>query len=354
MVATCEKMRYVLLLISIIFCLELDAQVNNFTKPEWQVLRTHIGESSIVGLGEINHGYENINLTKSIILNFLTNKLDFKNVIFESSFSECIISFLQKNSFQNRFQHFVYPFWNTSSVRNAIEPIYNKEKEDNKIRLLGCDIQEDCRFLKLSEYLIKEKLIVENLNKLSECDSILSLYIGVNRSKNGNLNATEFTILNQNYNLILQEMQLQKKLVVEKQKLVLRCIQNRKWLCEYLTISNINKRMKFRDSLMADNIIWLVDEIIKNEKTIIWAASLHVAKKKNKNDKAEWMGEFLTSKFTNNYYTISIQKGISPTSKFLENDFKIKYQSDNERFNTLIYLTTLEKIKSIEWVIKCD
>ena len=75
---------------------------------------------------------------------------------------------------------------------------------------------------------------------------------------------------------------------------------------------------------MAVNVVWLTDEIIKNEKTIIWAAGLHIAKKKSGDAKAEWMGEFLTTKFTNNYFAISIQKGKTTTSEFLENNLRIK------------------------------
>ena len=347
-------MRYFILIISIFLGLEIEAQNINYSNSEWQNFTTHIEKSTIIGLGEVSHGYENINNTKSIFLDFLIKKQDFKNVIFESSFVECIISFLSNDSFENRLNSFIYPFWNTSSVKKVIKPISNNEKIENIPRILGCDIQEDCRFLKMTEYLNKENLIIDNRNKLLQCDSILSQYIGSKHRKKEALNSNEFSILKLNYNSIIQELLSRKNITALRKMLLLQCFQNRLWLCEYLTISNITKRMKFRDSLMAVNVIWLSDEIIKNEKIIIWAASLHIAKKKNRDTKSEWMGEFLTTKFRNDYFTISIQKGTSPTSKFLENDFKIKYQSDNEKFNALIYLTTLEKIKSTEWITKCD
>ncbi len=273
-------------------------------------------------MGEVSHGYENINSTKAVLLDFLTREQKFKNVIFESSFSECIISFLSKDSFEKRLNSFIYPFWNTISVKKVINPIFNNEKIDNRPRIFGCDIQEDCRFLKMTEYLNKESFIVDNRDKLIESDSILSQYIGSKHYKKGTLNSNEFSLLKLNYNLVIQEIRSRNNITDLGKKLLLQCVQNRLWLCEYLTISNMSKRMKFRDSLMAVNVIWLSDEIIKNEKTIIWAASLHISKKKNSEAKAEWMGEFLTTKFTNNYFTISIQKGKSTTSEFLENNFK--------------------------------
>ena len=79
-------MRYFILIISIFLGLEIEAQNINYSNSEWQNFTTHIEKSTIIGLGEVSHGYENINNTKSIFLDFLIKKQDFKNVIFESSF----------------------------------------------------------------------------------------------------------------------------------------------------------------------------------------------------------------------------------------------------------------------------
>ena len=64
-------MRYFILIILILSGFEIEAQNINYTNSEWQNFKTHIEKSTIIGLGEVSHGYENINRTKSIFLDFL-------------------------------------------------------------------------------------------------------------------------------------------------------------------------------------------------------------------------------------------------------------------------------------------
>jgi erythromycin esterase-like protein len=37
-----------------------------------------------------------------------------------------------------------------------------------------------------------------------------------------------------------------------------------------------NERLHIRDSIMAENIIWLVNNVFPNEKIIVWAANVHI------------------------------------------------------------------------------
>jgi len=321
-----------------------------------KTFKASIDNHSLVGLGEEGHGYESLNEAKSFLLEFLHQEFNFNSVIFESSFTECVISYLNNDSLNNRLRNFLYPFWNTISVQNSLLNYYEKEKVSKQPLILACDIQEDCRFNLLSGYLIKENIIRSNKNKLNECDSILSLYIGKNFSKKTPISNDEFIRLSSNYNFISKELEDLKNIPDVKHKLLLRCLVNRELLCYYLTIRDVNERMHYRDSLMADNVMWLKNEFLKNMNIVLWAANTHVSKQ-NSNDRPRWLGEWLTSSLKNQYYSISFQsqkRFSSNHDRFTEN-CSIKYPDDSHnRFDAIIYTDKKIKIKPQQWVTPCN
>ena len=68
-------------------------------------------------------------------------------------------------------------------------------------------------------------------------------------------------------------------------------------------------RMNVRDSLMAGNLIWLADEVYKDEKIIVWAANVHIFNNDNlynsDNPYFKPMGAYLKEKFENDTYTMA-------------------------------------------------
>jgi erythromycin esterase len=61
-----------------------------------------------------------------------------------------------------------------------------------------------------------------------------------------------------------------------------------------------------RDSLMAENIKWLLTEVYANKKVIIWAHNSHTEKSGVENGYIKKMGQYLREQHLNNYYTIGL------------------------------------------------
>jgi erythromycin esterase len=61
-----------------------------------------------------------------------------------------------------------------------------------------------------------------------------------------------------------------------------------------------------RDSLMAENIKWLLTEVYANKKVIIWAHNGHVEKDSTANGYMKAMGHFLKEQHLDDYYTIGL------------------------------------------------
>ena len=327
-------------------------QVSLFDTIELQKLKKEISNSSIVGIGEVGHGFESINEAKSTLLDMLQTELNFNAVAFESSFIGSIVSFLNNDTLETRAKNFLYPFWNTTSVKTALKNLFDNEKCLLKPFIIGFDIQEDCRFQKFSEYLNSKGLITSSKDKLKDCDSILSSYIGKNFSRKCAITNQEYLLLMHNYKEIEEEIKT-KKFDAFQKKLIERSIENRKWLCKYLTLTTIREKMYYRDSLMADNISWLKNELYSVNKLIIWAANTHIAKL-TRNKKPIWTGEWLSSDYGDKYFTIAFQKGSGDKTFYWKNIYFNYANNANEKFNVVIYLDKLRKIKAQEWITPCD
>ena len=90
----------------------------------------------------------------------------------------------------------------------------------------------------------------------------------------------------------------------------LKTIQNRiAHLDYYLQFKKDNyytRRWSARDSIMADNIIWLLENVYPDEKVIINAHNYHISKY---NEKLLTMGEVLAEKLQDEVYSIGIFGG---------------------------------------------
>jgi hypothetical protein len=61
-------------------------------------------------------------------------------------------------------------------------------------------------------------------------------------------------------------------------------------------------RMNIRDSLMAENLIWLANEFYKDEKIIVWAANLHIYNRDYQTLKP--MGAYIKERFEDEKYSM--------------------------------------------------
>ncbi|NBX78953.1 MAG: hypothetical protein EBQ94_00985, partial [Flavobacteriales bacterium] len=72
-----------------------------------------------------------------------------------------------------------------------------------------------------------------------------------------------------------------------------------------------NTNILIRDSMMAENLNWLVNEPFRNEKIIVWAANSHLANstssvKSKYLSSNKFMGSYLKKSFGDRYYFVAI------------------------------------------------
>lgn len=325
---------------------------DSISNPGWEQLKIETKNSSIIGLGEESHGMETFNQMKADIVRFLLKQGTIRSIVFESSFVACMTNYLNKNSFDNRIKGSLYPFWNTTSVQTVLKLFYQDEQNSGKPLIVGCDIQEDCRYEAFSNYLVTNKIIPASQARLLYCDSILSVFIGKNFSRQ-RLTEKEYDELLHNYQFVFAELDNRKNELGPHFELISRCLENRKWLCRYLTIKDVNQRMFYRDSLMAANILWLKQQVYRDQPFVVWAANTHLGKRVE-NARPRWMGEWLSPE---NYYCVSVgKKGLfSSTKKALGGNSFITFTGkERHKFDAIITCGSVRKIKPQEWITPCE
>lgn len=298
-------------------------------------------EAKIMGLGESSHGFESFNAQKAEWLAGFQRENPDRAVIFESSFTLAALAWLEGDS-ARRTDRFLYPFWNTASVKNALRGFLSAERQQHVPKIFGCDIQEDCRFTALSEYLLDRHIVLLFADRLRQSDSILACCLG-EQPVLSVLPLADAGRLQQNYRAVGDELAAHTGLPELHYRLLDRALQNRRWLCRYLTIKSTSDRMAYRDSLMAENVTWIYDTFLKNGEAVLWAANTHVVKSTAKKNKPAWMGEYLQARYGTRYAAVSLLPGKGETAVIVS----------QKGFDVSVEIPKPVKIAAEEWKTEC-
>ena len=72
---------------------------------------------------------------------------------------------------------------------------------------------------------------------------------------------------------------------------LIRSLRNRIYLIELMQLPTYQEKHEFRDSIMAENISWIMKEFLPNQKFIIWGADIHISKNAKWEEYGnEWIG----------------------------------------------------------------
>lgn len=311
----------------------------------------HLRPSKIIALGEAQHGMESFNREKAVLCRLLYDTCGMRGVVFESPFVSSMMAYMDHKNPSFRLSRFLYPFWNTASVSSALYPFFDMETEKKYPVVAGFDMQEDCRFRQFTTHLIQMGLSGSSRMLLTECDTILSSYIGPEASQRKPMDAAVCKRLVSYYKTVQEEVCTPN---IPEAAILQQCFQNRIWLCMYLTIGPVKERMHFRDSLMARNIIWFQEHIYKDKPFIVWTANTHAARKISAADKAPgWMGEWLSEQYGENYYAVSFVHGTNSKAITGTDADYFLTRTGMSKFDLVVYVHKAQQVDRGAWITPC-
>ena len=245
-------------------------------------LKTLLKERKILLLGEATHLDGSTFLAKTRLIKFLHEQLDYDVLLWEAGlFNVWYMNEELEKKKQLNPSLAIYPFWYSSIECKELWKYLNQQQQISKpIELGGFDLQHTgmiddtvlgnkiITFLKSKEVDIvnykyfnsivykmgnSHKWINEMGSETAKKDSILMDFNSITKIINSKINNFEDSIF---YRYLAQTM----------------IWANCSWTYE---IGN-PKRSHLRDSIMADNLIWLIEQYYPEKKIIVWASNMHI------------------------------------------------------------------------------
>lgn len=286
----------------------------------WKGVLESIQDKRIVLIGEFNHGSKEVFQIRNELIRELHDSLDFDVILFESGIGEQIYGEYNKDSLTSaQMTYGLFGPWRTKEFRELMEFV-----QTENIAIAGFDIQRTGgSFVKL----LDEIAIPIALDSAFLRD--LEAQFGKLRKALPNRKVNLDAVQQRTVDLMKQYISVYAKLQasvlpipLEKSMLILQTLSNRIDYLEYMLAfkmdKNWNKRWAARDSLMADNVIWLADHIYPGKKLIIIGHNFHISRY---NEKEEVMGEYLLPRYSDELYAIGI---FAASGEYLNNYGKIE------------------------------
>ncbi len=356
---------------------------------EFESIKKSIGNSRIVLLGEESHGDGTTFETKVKLVKFLHKRMGFTVLAFESNQFNAERAWqdvIQNKSPLTALQNSTHPIWGKANeIQPLFEYIYSQSAAKKPLLISGFDCQVEGKYIiksfksDLLGYL-KEKKI--DFTDSAEEDFFFKTFDALIFNKGyahiKNKSFTEKTA----YWDSLKKQRIPFEQLLEKKVVQLKNIKEQKarlfsqflvstkgYLPGILYLNAIDKTNKnvlynLRDSLMADNLVWLVNKYYPKQKIIVWAASYHLAKHKTAgygNLKETLVGDYIRKELDDKTYTIAFTAYEGNTGwyngNFLntiarpkENSFEDLFNKTNKE-NIFLDLKTNSKTESGKWLL---
>lgn len=300
---------------------------------DMQFLKPHLVDVGLIALGEQTHGDGATQLAKSNIIKYLIEQLDYRVLLYEANwFGGYAFNELHPAACQPAdFADFLYWFWVQPQTSNELLSYLCTKKN---IYVGGFDFQFNIgfstgdRFDSVISGLCESRPALKDIRGI--IDSIPLLGQPIVMYQLGEEKEHILRRLQQASNSLSREGSTDLSTLAAG-----RLAHN---LYNYLfwkwKISGADTQLQntFRDSIMADNIIWLKENYFPDEKMIIWSANAHINylsdELSNKKNYIR-MGDYLKERFGNRYYALSFTSYEGEVTNISNlDDFRVNQSSE--------------------------
>jgi erythromycin esterase-like protein len=275
---------------------------------DFSFLTRELQNTRIAVLGEQLHWDGTTFVMKEKIIRYLHENLNFDVVLYEAGLYDMWQMTIQQDSLNPKTG--LYPFWWNNEETKSLWEYY----ENEKISLGGFDIQptgdipDSVRINNLANYLTVNNLNLNNYPHFLDFSKDMLRYMTW-----WDVFAKQFSAGQKDSILIeMKEITLKIKQTANpamEDKIYYRYLSGLTQRFESISSNpeaGSPARMQVRDSLMADNLIWLADSIYPCKKIIVWTSNIHAIHPAKVSDDFSWktMGQYLKKHYADSIYTV--------------------------------------------------
>lgn len=339
---------------------------NDTNFSDLNFLSAELEGKKIVLIGEQQHGDGATYLMKIRLLDYLHRKLGYNIIITESNIYDTYLlnRDIKKYGSEADLGIAYYAFWSQTRESQQFKSFLVRNKLS--LNLYGFDIQpsgtrEDFRYHNIYNYIKKnDSTLIGKYDKLFSVLPYISLY--QHSSYSDKLSDGD------KRKILTQADSLVKKITMfepdEEKYRIAGFFSGLKWWLYNAWHNNENRQAAFRDSMMAQNCISLIDSVIDNQKIVILSANSHVMYNEGfSNNNYKRFGSFLKSKYNNDLYCILTTSYDGYTGMLYKNDSIRINQSGKSSAERLIHKLNQEflyysfknadKIRDKNYSLKC-
>jgi erythromycin esterase len=250
--------------------------------------------NNILAIGENSHGTHEFFTTKFQIIEYCVTKLKYRTIGIESDYAGTIDAnnFIREGvgTSADAVYSMGISAWMTEEMKDILEWLkqYNSDKPElHKISIYGFDMQ----YTKPTLTRLKIELVKLNCPSANLLDTLVTWKTNTQ---------VDLNYLNKSAMELIEFANLQNGTLKTS---LIGLINSMTTSINYLKIIDPYQRANFREKYMADNIINGYKS--QSVKTLIWAHNEHITKNGNI-EIWQTMGEHLSKKYGNDYYTIGL------------------------------------------------
>ncbi|MDQ7815454.1 MAG: erythromycin esterase family protein [Melioribacteraceae bacterium] len=286
--------------------------INNLSSENFydlQFLKPILANKKIIQLGESSHTTSEYSSAKVRLIKFLHKEMGFNVIAIESPIFECFNAYVTFNKSSDIMKESIFSVWWTKEVLELFNYISETRNTSSPLILAGFDIHRT--FSEFKADFLKSffsRIDVNYGRQIYELEN-KALYGQIHSgNKDSVINAYENLLsrIEINWNLLEKEFANNLTALMIAKRTIISEIENLK-----MTFSgSAEMQSTIRDKAMAENLIYLSNEVYKGQKIIIWAHNGHIMHN-YASLKTAWgmpkiknMGYYISQTFQNMVYTI--------------------------------------------------
>lgn len=277
-------------------------------------LKEILKDKRIISLGENTHGFGDQFQLKARLAIFLHQEMDFDLILFEEGLSDMGLIWgrmdgLSEKELKEKFLH----YYQNEEMEDLYAYLKKEHASPDPLILQGIDCQAQQDYFKSVFREIAapyNKVLADSLRYgLHEINNMYGHQI-TNKDEEAFYKSREKFArtcqeLDDFLNTYEEEFYKNDQLSKQEFKLFKRSIKNFQAYTK-LNFGDLWSRteLELRDSLMAENIAWILEEAYPGKKVLIWAHNYHIANQNVYLDSTKWMGQHLKERYKDAYYSL--------------------------------------------------